>query len=164
MNGRSQKTNSPFCSANTSREQWPDVVQPLRPYTEILTVPDMALAADNLFAGVVAASLAVRRFDRPAVDHRSRWARLASLPLPIKPIFQTGSHALRVHLQMLDKRTEAIQTKSAPENTGTKHLTLQSDHSAGPIISIGFTHQTISKSDTYLNGGGRYQLTSVPEN
>ncbi len=33
-----------------------------------------------------------------------------------------GSHVLRIHLQMLDKRATAVHFKPAPSNTGTKHL------------------------------------------
>ena len=33
-----------------------------------------------------------------------------------------GPHSLRVHLQMLDFPARTIQTQSAPENAGTKHL------------------------------------------
>ena len=33
-----------------------------------------------------------------------------------------GPHALRIHLQMLDKRARTIQPKPAPSNAGTKHL------------------------------------------
>ena len=33
-----------------------------------------------------------------------------------------GPHALRIHLQMLDFPARTIQTQSAPENAGTKHL------------------------------------------
>jgi hypothetical protein len=48
---------------------------------------DMALAADDLLAGVIAARLAMRRFDRLAVDHRSRRACFATLPFPIEHEF-----------------------------------------------------------------------------
>src|SRR3984957_772956 len=33
-----------------------------------------------------------------------------------------GPHPLRIHLQMLDFPARTIQTQSAPENAGTKHL------------------------------------------
>src|SRR5690606_33203601 len=33
-----------------------------------------------------------------------------------------GPHTLRVHLQMLDKRTPALHIKPTPPNPGTKHL------------------------------------------
>ena len=48
---------------------------------------DMALAADDLLAGVIAARLAMQRFDRLAVDHRSRRACFATLPFPVEHEF-----------------------------------------------------------------------------
>src|SRR6478609_12226694 len=35
-----------------------------------------------------------------------------------------GPHPLRIYLQMLDFPARTIQTQSAPENVGTKHLVL----------------------------------------
>ena len=40
-----------------------------------------------------------------------------------------GPHALRIHLQNLDKRAKTIQTQSDPSNAGTKHLDVVADAS-----------------------------------
>src|SRR6478672_9680709 len=37
-----------------------------------------------------------------------------------------GPHPLRIYLQMLDFPARTIQTQSAPENVGTKHIVYQS--------------------------------------
>src|SRR3974390_276293 len=48
---------------------------------------DMALSANDFLSGVVATRLAMRRFDRLAIDHRSRWACLAPLSLAVEHEF-----------------------------------------------------------------------------
>lgn len=44
----------------------------------------MALAADDLFSGVVTTCFRLRSLDRLAVDHRRRWARVVPGPLTIQ--------------------------------------------------------------------------------
>src|SRR3954451_3026987 len=50
--------------------------------------------------------------------------RRLRLGLQLRPAFEDleGSHTLRVHLQMLDKRTQTLQARSNPPNAGTKQL------------------------------------------
>src|SRR6201993_5320932 len=44
------------------------------------------------------------------------------LQLPPSAEDPKGPHPLRIYLQMLDFPARTIQTQSAPENVGTKHL------------------------------------------
>src|ERR1019366_10361784 len=45
--GAVHTNSSPFCSANASHGQWHEQVQPLRPYTQFLTVPSPTHAAET---------------------------------------------------------------------------------------------------------------------
>ncbi len=80
-----------------------------------------------------------------------------------------GPHALRVHLQMLDRGTKTIQNKSAPENAGTKHLAYSLsvtfpgiDLSATRSGTSHIAFQAIPASRRIIRrGSGEYQIAGI---
>jgi transposase len=53
-------------------------------------------------------------------------------------VLRSGPHALRIHPQMLDFPARTIQTQSAPENAGTKHLANQHPRDATKTLGAGY--------------------------